>query len=151
MEPTLKIGSIVLVGLNPNYTPHLADIVAFHPPAGADPASPMCGNQNQGAGDPQACDQSTEKESTQTFIKRVVGDPGDVIRILDGHVYRNGTRESDTYTYACGQAPSCNFPTPIKIPQGDYFLLGDNRGESDDSRFWGPVPRGWIVGKVIQR
>jgi signal peptidase I len=45
-------------------------------------------------------------------------------------------------------AAECNFPTPIKIPTGDWFMLGDNRSESDDSRFWGPVPASWIVGVV---
>jgi signal peptidase I len=46
-------------------------------------------------------------------------------------------------------APSCNLPKPIKIPPGYYFMMGDNRGESDDSRFWGPIPRGWIIGKAF--
>jgi signal peptidase I len=40
----------------------------------------------------------------------------------------------------------CNFLTPIKIPAGRWFMMGDNRGESDDSRFWGPVPTSWIIG-----
>ena len=38
--------------------------------------------------------------------------------------------------------------TPIKIPAGEWFMMGDNRGESDDSRFWGPVPTSWITGVV---
>jgi signal peptidase I len=145
MEPTLSIGQRVLANRLINH-PSVGDIVVFHPPAGADPASPLCGTQGQGAGHPQACDQPTAKESNQTFIKRVVAGPGDVIRILDGHVYRNGARENDAYTNACGAGPSCNFPTSIKIPPGDYFMMGDNRGESDDSRFWGPVPDKWVIG-----
>jgi signal peptidase I len=145
MEPTLTIGQRVLANRLINH-PSVGDIVVFHPPAGADPASPMCGDKNQGAGHPQACDQPTTQESSQTFIKRVVAGPGDVIRILDGHVYRNGVRESDSYTYSCGGGPSCNFPTSIRIPAGDYFMMGDNRGQSDDSRFWGPVPDKWIIG-----
>ena len=62
------------------------------------------------------------------------------------HVYRNGVREEDSYSYQCGPDPSCTFRTPIKIPPGDYFMMGDNRGASDDSRFWGPVPDKWVIG-----
>ena len=145
MEPTLDIGQRVLANRLISH-PSVGDIVVFHPPAGADPTSPQCGNGNEGAGHPQACDQATPQESNQTFIKRVVAGPGDVIQILDGHVYRNGARENDSYTFSCGSGPSCNFPTRIKIPAGHYFMMGDNRGESDDSRFWGPVPDNWIIG-----
>jgi signal peptidase I len=145
MEPTLNIGQRVLANRLIDH-PSVGDIVVFHPPVGADSGTPVCGVSSQGAGHPQACDTPTPKESTQTFIKRVVAGPGDVIRILDGHVYRNGAREADSYTLSCGSGPSCNFPTSIKIPPGDYFMMGDNRGESDDSRFWGPVPDKWIIG-----
>lgn len=148
MEPTLKIGQTVAVSVYPGYVPKVGDLVLFHPPAGADPASPVCGNPNQGAGHPQACDAPTSQESAQTFIKRVVAVPGDTITIINGHVYRAGSRESDPYIYQCGPDPSCNFPAAITIPPGDYFVLGDNRGASDDSRFWGPVPRAWIIGKA---
>jgi signal peptidase I len=80
------------------------------------------------------------------FIKRIVAGPGDVISISEGHVIRNGRREPDSFIRGCGGAAECNFPTPIKIASGHWFLLGDNRGESDDSRFWGPVPTSWITG-----
>ena len=145
MEPTLAIGQRVLANRLINH-PSVGDIVVFHPPVGADPENATCGDSSQGAGHSQACDKPTPQESNQTFIKRVVAGPGDVIRIIDGHVYRNGARENDSYTYRCGGGSICNFPTPIKIPPGDYFMMGDNRGESDDSRFWGPVPDKWVIG-----
>jgi len=145
MEPTLSIGQRVLTNRLINH-PSVGDIVVFHPPHGADPATPDCGNPNQGAGHSQACGTPTAQESSQTFIKRVVAGPGDTIHIQDGHVYRNGVRENDPYITPCGPDPSCNFRTPIRIPPGDYFMMGDNRGASDDSRFWGPVPDKWVIG-----
>lgn len=151
MEPTLNIGDHIAVDRSGIGGISTGDLVVFHPPAGADPVSPVCGDQQQGTGHGQACGQPVTRESRQTFIKRVVAGPGDTIRILDGHVYRNGVREQDSYTLSCGQGPTCNFPTPITIPRGEYYVLGDNRGESDDSRFWGPVRHNWIIGVVIMR
>jgi signal peptidase I len=145
MVPTLAIGQRVLTNRLINH-PSVGDIVVFHPPTGADSATPVCGNPDQGPGHPQACDSPTASESTQTFIKRVVGGPGDRISIVNGHVLRNGVRENDPYIAPCGEDPSCTFRKPITIPPGDYFMMGDNRGESDDSRFWGPVPDKWVIG-----
>ena len=150
MVPTLAIGQRVLTNRLINH-PSVGDIVVFHPPAGATTlaGSPVCGNPNQGGqGGPgtQACDKATPQESSQTFIKRVVAGPGDRMQIINGHVIRNGVAEKDTYTDPCGTGGQCNFPKTIVIPPGDYFMMGDNRGASDDSRFWGPVPDKWVIG-----
>ncbi|MGI8573515.1 MAG: signal peptidase I [Solirubrobacteraceae bacterium] len=145
MLPTLAVGQRILANRLINH-PSVGDVVVFHPPSGADPASPTCGANNQGADHRQACDTPTPTESTQTFIKRVVGGPGDRIQIENGHVIRNGVPEKDPYIEPCGSDTSCNFPRAIVIPPGDYFMMGDNRGASDDSRFWGPVPDKWVIG-----
>jgi signal peptidase I len=148
MVPTLDIGQRVLANRLINH-PSVGDVVVFHPPHGADFNNPVCGDPNQGGQggtNSQACDTPTAQESSQTFIKRVVAGPGDTIQIVNGHVIRNGVREKDSYILACGNLPACNFGKPIKIPPGDYFMMGDNRGASDDSRFWGPVPDKWVIG-----
>jgi signal peptidase I len=145
MVPTLAIGQRVLTN-RLDTSPSLGDIVVFHPPAGADPVAPVCQDQQAGTNHGRPCDLPTPKESTQTFIKRVVGLPGDRISIVDGRVIRNGVQEKAPYAEPCGGGPNCNFATTITVPPGDYFMMGDNRGESDDSRFWGPVPQRWIIG-----
>lgn len=145
MVPTLAIGQRVLVNRLDTH-PGLGVIVVFHPPAGANPQPAICGNASQGGDSPQACDQPTARASAQTFIKRVVGLPGDRISIADGHVIRNGVQEKALYAQPCGGGPGCSFPKTITVPRGHYYMMGDNRPQSDDSRFWGPVPQKWIIG-----
>ena len=150
MVPTLEVGQRVLVNRLANRfgDPSVGDVIVFHPPAGSE--SDTCGDPNRKPG--QACDRPTPQRSGVNFIKRVVAGPGDTVAIRNGHVYRNGKRESDSYisdTCNGDLGRGCNLPTPIKVPAGHWFMMGDNRGESDDSRFWGPVPRGWIIGPAF--
>jgi signal peptidase I len=151
MEPTLNIGQRILA-FRLSTHPGVGDIVVFHPPAGADPETAICGDSAQGGTSAQACDTPTRTASSQTFIKRVVGVPGDRLKIVGGHVFRNGVREKDSYIAPCdAQAggQGCNFRKTIVVPAGDYYMMGDNRGESDDSRYWGPVPQKWIIGEAF--
>jgi signal peptidase I len=152
MEPTLSVGQRVLVDrLGMDFgKPHVGEIAVFHPPVGAqeNAGEPKCGPASHVVVDgTAACSQPVPQESSVNFIKRIVAGPGDVISIVEGHVIRNGVREKDSYTRACTEKESkCNFPTPIRVPAGHWFMMGDNRGDSDDSRFWGPVPTSWIIG-----
>ncbi len=153
MLPTLHINQRVLVNrIGENFSsPGVGDIVVFHPPKNY---SLGCASQSQGenqAGQSgaQACDVAWPQESSETFIKRVVGLPGDRLQIRGGHVIRDGVPEKDPYIAACGDGSACDFPGTIVVPKGDYYMMGDNRGESDDSRFWGPVPKGWLIGTAF--
>jgi signal peptidase I len=64
-------------------------------------------------------------------------------------VIRNGVGEKDAYTIPCDGGGECTFPQTITVPKGDYYMMGDNRPDSLDSRFWGPVPKAWLIGKVF--
>jgi signal peptidase I len=148
MEPTLAIGQRVLVDRLTTH-PRIGDVVVFHPPHGADVQPPECGDPQQGLGHSSPCDTPTAAESGQTFVKRVVGLPGDRLAIRDGKVIRNGVRERTPQAQPCGDATGCDFDQTITVPKGDYFMMGDNRGDSDDSRFWGPVPQRRIIGEAF--
>jgi signal peptidase I len=145
MLPTLAVGQRVLVNRlgNDFSDPHIGEIVVFHPPQGAVDQNPACGALVSGA---QICSTPTTREASVNFIKRVVAGPGDTISIRDGRVVRNGKLQTEPFIAPCGGGPQCNYPHAITVPAGYWFMMGDNRGMSDDSRFWGPIPRKWIIG-----
>ena len=128
MYPTLRFGDRVVVKV-PAHHISTGEIVAFSSPPGMD-----CG------GPP-----------VQNLVKRVIGLPGQTIQAKDGAVYIDGralkepwlpkqTTRSDPYTTTFG---------PIKVPVHDYFMMGDNRTDSCDSRDYGPVPGKYIIGAEI--
>jgi signal peptidase I len=153
MLPTVRIDQRVLVdriGMDFS-TPGLGDIVVFHPPKNYNLgcADPNQGENAAGQDANSACAIPWKQPSSETFIKRIVGTPGDRLQILNGHVIRNGKRESDPYIVKCAGDAACNFPQTIVVPKGYYYMMGDNRPDSEDSRYWGPVPRAWIIGKAF--
>ena len=91
----------------------------------------------------------TPEKAGVNFIKRIVAGPGDHVKIIGGHVVLNGKRQKENFAEPCGDADGCTFRTEVTIPPGHYFMMGDNRGSSDDSRFWGPVPTSWIIGQAF--
>jgi signal peptidase I len=147
MQPTLAIGQRVRVDTSAyrSAQPRIGDIVAFHAPSGATSAEPVCGTHEM----PGAVCTYPTRESKEIFVKRVVAEPGDAIAILNGDVWRNGVRAHEPFAARCGAAGAvCNFPASARVPADHWFLMGDDRGISDDSRYWGPVPSAWIIGKV---
>jgi len=158
MESTLLVGDFLLVDkqaaapdgagtLLPTAAIHRGDVIVFHDPV----------------------------DSTLHLVKRVIGLPGDHLRLRDGRVYINGRALTEPYAVYRPSPPDNfrdNFPrlqspdpeidshwwirmrslienNELIIPTGNYFVLGDNRNDSEDSRYWGFVPRDAIVGKPM--
>jgi signal peptidase I len=158
MESTLLVGDFLLVNkqtagpdgigsLLPSAAIHRGDIIVFHDPV----------------------------DASLYLVKRIIGLPGDRIRLHDRHVYINGHALIEPYAVYRPSPPDNfrdNFPRlqsadpdinslwwirmrklidndELIIPAGNYFVLGDNRNDSEDSRYWGFVPRAAIVGKPL--
>jgi signal peptidase I len=139
MEPTLSIGDRILVD-KLSYDLHGVDrgnIVVFRRPADED-----CG------GAPVA-----------DLVKRVIGLPGETISLSRGYVLIDGKPLDESWlpssvqgtTFPGPAGSSYSLAKPYVIPADHYFVMGDHRADSCDSRYWGPIPRSLIVGKVDVR
>ena len=139
MEPTLQVGDRILVN-KLSYDLHgvgRSDIVVFSRPA------------DENCGGPEVND----------LVKRVIGLPGETISVSGGYVYIDGRKLDESWLPASEQGVTKPGPsgTPYsldhayKVPADDYFVMGDNRTDSCDSRFWGPITKSLIVGKVDMR
>jgi signal peptidase I len=86
-------------------------------------------------------------DPAKSYIKRVVGLPGETVQLVNGEVFVNGKRLFEPYVpseYRDRQSLA-----PVRIPQGEFFVLGDHRTSSNDSRVWGTVERKLIYGKAV--
>lgn len=118
MEPTLKSGEFVIVNkLAYRFgDPQMGDVIVFHYP----------------------------RDPEQEYIKRVIGLPGDVVRVKNGMVFVNEQLIDEPYIAA---APA--YESEWIVPDNSLFVLGDNRNNSSDSHNWGPVPLKNIIGKAV--
>lgn len=137
MSPTLEVGDRVLVNRLAYHLrqPHRGDIIVFNSPT-----------------------------LHMTLIKRIIGLPGDTISLHDGLVYINGKRLNEPYlrqangsytptvpAVTSGPPQPWSLDRPYTVPAGQYFVMGDNRTDSDDSRYWGPVSRSDLIGVAFFR
>ena len=87
------------------------------------------------------------KDPTKSYIKRVIGLPGDIVTVKDGLVYVNNNRLDERYVPP--QYRDYDSHPPVHVGPDEYFVLGDHRVSSNDSRAWGLVPRSYIYGKAV--
>jgi signal peptidase I len=148
MYPRLAINQRVEFDMEAYATrpPQVGEIVILHPPVGA--AESECGNQpKRGA----ACTKpSGGPDASVRFVDRVVAVGGDRISFKRGRVVRNGTLETRKNVRACPGVGGCSFPRTITVPRGHVYVAGDNRGSSDDSRFWRAVPVAQVLGRYVR-
>lgn len=133
MEPTLMIGDRILVDKLSYHLHdvHRGDIVVFGRPPG-----------------------EQASENVQDLVKRVVGLPGETIWSSAGQVFVQGPDTGNKVVTVPEPVPGTQLGPAIRrftLPTGDYYVLGDNRTNSDDSRYFGPIPRSLIVGRVVMR
>lgn len=145
MIPTLEVDQRILVNRASYHFggPSRGDVIVFNPPQDTRCAP--------GAERPDTpCARPYSEPAEENFVKRVVAVAGDRVSIQGGHPVVNGQIQADEpFTVPCGDGIGCNLGNEIEVPEDHVFVLGDNRGASDDSRFWGPVPEEWIIGKAF--
>ncbi len=126
MEPTLKVGDKVLVNKLSYHMHgvHRGDVVVFKKPP------------------------NDYSPNIKDLIKRVIGLPDETISGHDGHVYINGQLLNEKWLPKGTSSVTSTFG-PVHIPAGDYFVMGDNRINSSDSRVIGPIPGSLIVGRAF--
>lgn len=121
MEPSLKEGDRIFINKDVNKIER-GDIVVYRYPG----------------------------DEAQSFIHRIIGLPGEQVEIREGKVYIDGKQLEESYVDAENIIHSQKL-APVTVPEENYFVMGDNRDHSNDSRFWGALPKKYIYGKYLGR
>ena len=173
MQPTLEPGDHILAlrswfAYPMNAMPARGDIITFRIPVaqldGPDPDGPPAPSDPDSQ-DPNADDGADHEtfasffkahSKTEVLIKRVIGLPGDKVLLKGNTVYVNGRILKEDYktiapdTYAIAMSAYA-VRAPLKVPPGELFVIGDNRNNSDDGRFWGTLKRKYVIGRFIHK
>lgn len=128
MEPNFHNGEYILTDKVSYriHTPKRGDVVVFHSP----------------------------QDERVDFIKRILGVPGDTIKVQSGYIYLNNVKLEEDFVNDPGQVLGGRFlheNVEVNVPPGQYFVMGDNRNHSSDSREWGFVTTNGIVGRAFFR
>ncbi|NES81637.1 MAG: signal peptidase I [Moorea sp. SIO2B7] len=126
MQPTLEINDrLIIEKVSYHFKePQRGDVVVFAP-----------------------TEKLVEQNFKDAFIKRVIGLPGDKVQVMGGRVYVNDQPLREKYIE---EEPQYDYG-PVKVPEGQYLVLGDNRNNSYDSHYWGFVPRENLIGRAVVR
>jgi signal peptidase I len=129
MEHTLEPDQMVLVDkISPIFSPYeRGDVIVFAPPKGF------------------------EDENKDPFIKRLIGLPGDLVEIHDNAVYVNGVKLNEPYVYDGQPTVPRNGLASWRVPDGQFFVMGDHRDESEDSRVFGTIAKSSVIGRAFVR
>ncbi len=173
MQPTLEPGDHILAvrawfAYPRNAIPARGDIITFRIPVAQldnkdDPKQKPISDPNIPSSDEEdAGDKETftsffkEHADTEVLIKRVIGLPGDKVLLKGNTIYINGVIYRENYktippdTYATAMS-SYAVREPLVVPPGELFVIGDNRKNSDDGRFWGTLKRRYVIGQFVHR
>lgn len=177
MQPLLQPGDHILTvrswfAYPLNAMPARGDVITFRIPTAKLDAADEVANRNvdlPGTGpsddpDPDDPDDVTIKENffsffkahvdTEVLIKRVIGLPGDKVQLKGNKVYINDKLLTETYKTMPPDISAISLAeyavrTPLIVPPGELFVLGDNRSNSDDGRFWGTLKRKYVTGRLL--